>query len=159
MRVIVSAGIVAFSLGCYKYVPGTLETVPVGSGVRAMLSTPAQEELRSRTGINLSLLEGRLIENDERLIVSVKAAEGSRMLGNQDLYQRIDVPREGVVRVDVRRVDAARTAGLALVLTGAAAVVVSQAFKGGDPDKPQPPNGGPDDNIVGWVLRVPVFRF
>ncbi len=146
------------SLGCYKYAPATFETIPVGSDVRAMLSTTAQEELRDRTGMNTAEIEGELVEKGDRVLISVKAAEGSRMLGNDDLYQWIDVPRQGVVRLDVRQVDAVRTGGLVAALAGASVVVLRQAFGGSDPDRPDP-GGGPDDSIVGWVLRFPIFRF
>ncbi len=147
----------ALLLGCYKYVPATLSTVPTGSNIRAVLSTEAQADLRSRVGMDVDLLEGKLLEsNDDEVWVSVRSVAASGMLdGTQPLYQRIDVPRQGVVRVDVRRLDRLRTYTLIGVAAGAAVFVAAQAFGEGGPG-PEPPNGGPSDRVQGVLLRLPL---
>ncbi|KPJ85410.1 MAG: hypothetical protein AMS18_16335 [Gemmatimonas sp. SG8_17] len=147
--------------GCYRYVPTTLSAVPDGSNIRALLSTEAQADLRSRVGMDVEVLEGKLLEsNGEQVMLSVRSVPASNTLERTlPLYQMIDVSRRGVVRVDVRRVDKFRTYGLIGVAAGAAAFMVAQAFSDGEPGSPPPPNGDPPERIQGVLLRLPVWRW
>lgn len=158
MRGLVPCAAATLVLGCYKYVPTTLSAVPDGANIRAVLSTDAQQDLRSRAGMNVELLEGKLLErNGEQVMISVRSVGASSTFdGNHTLYQVIDVPSQGVVRVDVRQVDRFRTYGLIGVAAGAAAFMVAQAFGGGEPGSPEPPNGEPPERIQGVLFRLPL---
>jgi hypothetical protein len=149
---------VATSLGCYKYTPATLDAVPTGEKVRALLSSEAEAELRSRVGLASGLVEGELLEkNDDSVLLSVRATGGSQQLGTQSLYQRIDVARQDVLRVDVRRLDAPRTAVAAGGLTGAAVVALVVAIGEGKAGGPDIPNGEPPESRRRFLLGVPVL--
>lgn len=151
---------VAMSLGCYTYTPATLDAVPTGAKVRALLSSEAEVELRRRVGLEAGLVEGRLLErNVGSVLLSVRAAERSRVPGTQSLYQRIDVARQDVLRVDVRRLDAPRTVVVAGGLTGAAVVALVLAIGEGKAGRPEVPNGGPQDSRQRFLLRLPVVRW
>jgi hypothetical protein len=112
------------SLGCYTYVPATLEAVPVGTEVRALLSTEKELALRDSLGIEPHPLHGTLVDRqDGRLLLSVRTAIGSRELGSQLLYQRVGVTPQDVLRVDVRRLQRTKTAAFALALASAGALL------------------------------------
>lgn len=150
----------ATSLGCYRYVPSRVEALQAGDHVRAVLSTEAQEELQDRAGMDLSILEGKLLEdNGDQVVLSVPAVRLASSYGAQSLHQRIDVPRSGIVRADVRELDKLRTYGLIGVAAGAAAFIAVQAFGEGEPHSPNPPNGDPPEHRYRFLFWVPVIRF
>ena len=64
-----------------------------------------------------------------------------------------------VLRVDVRKTDGARTALLLGGIAGAATLGIVAALEGGNPG--QGPNGGgpPPEQIVRWIVGVPLIRF
>jgi hypothetical protein len=148
------------SLGCYRYVPSTIEAVQTGAHVRAVLSTDAQEDLQSRAGIDLSTLEGKVVEeNGDQVVLSVPTVKLASPYGAQSLHQMIDVPRRGIVRVDVRKLDKLRTYGLIGIGAGVAAFITAQAFGEGDPASPDGTNGDPPEHIQGILFWVPVIRW
>jgi hypothetical protein len=154
------AACLAASIGCYKYAPGNLDAVPAGTKVRAVLSIAAQEDVRSRVGIDARELEGQVVENNgDRLLLSVRTAQAPEQLGAQSLYQHIDLRRDQVVRVDVRKLDLLPTAGLVGVIAGAAVIAAIEGFGDGDPDRPDPGNGGPVDSRQAVVIRLPIIRW
>ncbi len=151
---------VAMSLGCYKYTPATLDAVPTGAKVRALLSAEAERELRNRVGLDAGVVDGELLEkNEDSVLLSVRAARGSQTVGTQSLYQRIDVARRNVLRVDVRTLDAPRTVVLAGGFTTAAVVALVLAIDKGNPARPEPPNGGPEDSRRRILVGVPIVRW
>jgi hypothetical protein len=121
-----------------------------------VLSAEAQADLRGRVGLDVQLLEGKLLEsNGEQVLVSVRSVAAFTALGGtQPLYQRVDVPRQGVVRVEVRQLDQFRTYGLIGVAAGAAVLIAAQAFGEGEPGSSPPPNGDPPERIQGVLLRL-----
>ena len=146
-------------LGCYKYVPTTLSAVPTGANIRALLSNEAQADLRSRVGLDVELLEGKLLENNgEQVMLSVRSVAAFSVLGStQPLYQRVDVSRQGLVRVDVRQLDQVRTYGLIGLAAGATVLIAAQAFGEGEPGSSPPSNGDPPERIQGVLLRLPLW--
>ena len=141
----------ALSLGCYTYVPATMDVVPVGARVRALLSSEAEVALHDSLGLDLRSLSGTLVERrDTRLLFQVRTASGSPAFGSQPLYQRIAVSPQDVLRVDVRRLHGVRTGVLAAAIAGAAVIAAIEVFgllKAGTPE--QPP-GGPPEQVRGW---------
>jgi hypothetical protein len=140
----------ALSLGCYAYVPAPLDTLPVGSRVRALLSTETQVVLRDSLGLELRGLNGTLVgREDDRLLFQVRTASGSSAFGSQPLHQRIAVSSQDVLRVEVRRVHGLKTGALVGAIA-AAAVLAVEAWGGGNPGTPAPPNGGPAERYTWW---------
>ena len=139
------------SLGCYTYVPATLDVVPVGARVRALISTEAELRLRDSLGLDLRALNGTLVERDDaRLLFEVRTASGSRTFGGQPLYQRIALPPADVLRVDVRQVNRLRTGVLVAGLAGAAALIVAGAIGVLRPGTPDQGGGGPPELRRPW---------
>lgn len=145
-------------VGCYKYAPTTIEEAPVGETVKALLSTEGEIALRDRTGIEEREITGELVDKSgDALVISMKTTSSDRQLGSSSLYQRIDIPKSDVLRVDTRQINQGATAavivgsvggalGLAIILTPSSGI---GGGTGGD-------NPGLEDSVRGWILRVPV---
>jgi hypothetical protein len=147
--------------GCYTYAPATLETVPAGAKVRALLSTEAQVDLRDRVGIDARELEGSLVERDEsKILLAVRVPPPATGFSTGEaVFQRIDIARQDVLRVDVRKVDGPRTALFIGGIAAAATAGVAAALQGSNPGDPGGNGPGPEESRHRWFLRVPVVRF
>ena len=125
VRQMLACSALAVSLGCYKYVPATLDTTPVGSKVHAMLSTEGQMFLEERVGISGQTVTGELLEvSGDSVLLAVQSARASASIGS--LHQRVYFSRSQILRIDQRRPDAARTGGLIAVAAGGLALILSQ---------------------------------
>jgi hypothetical protein len=145
VRAALGAAGAALTLGCYSYVPASLDVVPVGAEVRALLSTDAELALRDSLGVELRPLHGTLIDRqNDRLLLSVRAGVGSRALGSQPLYQRIGVTPRDVLRVDIRRLQRSKTVAVALAIAGAAAFLAIEGIKVLRPGSPGGGGGPPE---------------
>jgi len=141
----------ALSLGCYTYVPATMDVVPVGARVRALLSSEAEVALHDSLGLDLRALSGTLVERqDTRLLFQVRTASGSPAFGSQPLYQRIAVSPQDVLRVDVRRLNGVRTGVLVTAIAGAALIAAIEGFGWLRPGTPAQPPGGPPEQRRPW---------
>ncbi len=160
-RQILAAAAVAISLGCYKYVPATIDTTPEGAQVQALLSAEGQISLRERLRVNLRMVDGEFLEaRGDTVLLSVRTTVLRDDFGNQSLYQRVDIPRSHILRIDQRRFDAIRTSGLIAVVAGGAALIIVQVFGERNPGQVQPIDGGPDDRRAIWsLLRIPLSIF
>ena len=158
LRLALGMSAIGLSLGCFKYVPATLDTAPVGSRVQALLSTEGQIVLRNRIGIDRTVLRGELLDRSgETVLLSVRSAGMSDEFGGRrSLYQRVDIPRSHILRVDQRVIDPARTGGIVAAAGGAAILLVLQAFGDRNPGQVDNGGGGPDESIRSWILRLPL---
>jgi len=145
LRAALGAAGAALTLGCYAYVPATLDVVPVGAEVRALLSTDAELALRDSLGVELRPLHGTLVDRqNDRLLLSVRAGVGSRALGSQPLYQRIGVTPRDVLRVDIRRLQRSKTVAVALAIAGAVTFLAVEGIKVLRPGSPGGGGGPPE---------------
>ena len=148
---VLGVAVAALSLGCYTYAPVTLDAVPVGSEVRALLSTEAELALKDSLGMSLHPLQGTLVNREQgRLLLAVRAGVGARELGSQVLYQRVGVAPQDVLRVDVRRLQPTKTVALAVAIAGAATLVTLGAFGKLNPGSPGGGGGAPPEQLRGW---------
>lgn len=138
---VLSLAVIA-TTNCYSYVPARLESVPLGSSVRALLSTEASASMSARLGYAAGTLSGRLVANsDQGVLLLVRAPGTGVQPGSAALFQRVDVARPDVLRVDLRVLSKVRTGGLVAALLGAATIALVQAFGASNPGSP--PGGGP----------------
>jgi len=151
--------LLAAALGCYRYVPTTLDAVQAGDHVRAVLSPEAQRDLQDRVGIDVSILEGKLLDDGDRVVVSMPTVKLASAFGAQSLHQNIDVQRGQIARVDVRQLDKFRTFGLIGIGAGVITFATVKAFAGGEPGSPNGQNGDPPEHIHGVLFSVPVIRW
>lgn len=122
----IALGVIAtMGVGCYSYVPVALDDVPPGTHVRAHIRGSTAADLR-QLGADWEHVDGRLIERgNEQLVVEILEATSFTTGGARSLSQRIDLPVQDVVSVQVRRLDGLKT-GIAAAL--AAGGLVTFAF-------------------------------
>ena len=135
--------------GCYTYRPATLETVPAGAEVRGLLGTEARIGLEDRLRLRLDYVNGRLVERTgDSLLVEIRSLSAT---DGRPLYQRVALAQADVLRVDVKRLQVARTVALAAGLATVAILAVAKGFwstggdgggNGGGNEAP-PAGGGP----------------
>ncbi len=147
---------IASQLGCYAYVPATLETVPQGAHVRALVTPEAERRLLATFGVQqgsslVGTLEGRDGDQIGLLIPSVPIGTGP---GTRPLYQQVTLASADILRVDVRRVDKVRT-GVAVALA-VTAIAGYQALKGEGTVVTPPPPPPPAESVRRWAVRIPI---
>jgi len=147
----------ASQLGCYTYAPATLETVPDGAHVRALITPEAERQLLATFGVQQGRtlsgdLEGRVGDQINLLVPSVPIGSGP---GSRPLYQQVTVSAADVLRVDIRRVDLFRTGVMVAGAAAAAAAVVWEAFGGGF-FTGTPSGDGPAESQRGWGISIPI---
>ena len=154
-RLLVTAA-AATQLGCYTYVPATLETVPVGARVRALI-TPAAEQRLQPFGVSGTLLVGDVQSRDgDQVSLLVPSVPMGSAYGSRALYQQVVVASSDILRVDLRRLDRFRTGvavGVAAAAVGAVAFSALGGWSGGSNGDG---GGGPAESVRGWALRIPV---
>ncbi|MDZ7779195.1 MAG: hypothetical protein U5R14_04545 [Gemmatimonadota bacterium] len=127
-------------VGCHRYVPTRLGSVPSGAEVRLQLSDEGTRRLEALSGSDAEEVEGRLLSWADEVILSVPLPSVPRMV-DRDLRRRIVVASDDVVGIQVREWDRTRTAllvgGVATVVTTALVAALSGSFGGtGGPDRP-----------------------
>jgi len=151
VRSVLYAVAAALSPGCYTYVPATLDAVPAGTAVRAVLSTEAQLVLRDSLGLRQQTVQGTLADRDgDRVLLAIRADGGDWRAGSHALYQRVALFPRDVLQVEVKRLHRGRTVGLLVGIAATATVVAIEAVVRGNPGTPEPPGGGPPERLVGW---------
>ncbi len=146
------------SLGCYRWVPATIDLTPQGEQLQALLSTEGQLVLRDRIGIDSRTVTGELLEaGADTVLFAVRSVRSGDGLGNEPvLYQRIDIPRSHILRVDRRELDPLRTGGVIAGVAGVTVLLVTQAFGESNPGDAPTGDGGPSDRLTPWILRLPI---
>jgi hypothetical protein len=153
-------GLAAPMAGCYKYVPVELESVPLGTSVRAHLNSEGQASLAERALMKKETLQGTLVQRDNGTVYfDVRSSSGSSQLGsNLDLHQRIDVPAEHIIRVDERRIDGLKTG---VTVGGIAALSIGAVYLAlrGEPSSTTVFPPGPEESMSGvfTLLRLPLM--
>jgi hypothetical protein len=139
-RASVAVGGAVLAAACYTYAPATLDAVPIGTHVQAVLSSDAEVAWRDSLGVTLRPLRGTVVARDAaHVLLAVRTGSGSAAFGSHALYQQIAVLPEDVLRVDVRRLHPART-GLFMATAALAATLVTLGVLG--KLNPGSPNGG-----------------
>jgi hypothetical protein len=138
-------------LGCYTYVPATLDAVPVGTEVQALLSTEAEGVLHDSLGLTFRPLRGTVVDREQRrVLIAVRTSSGSPAFGSQPMYQRIGVAPQDILRVDVRRLHRSKTGALVVTVALAATLATLGALGKLSPGGRNGGGGGPAEQVVGW---------
>ena len=139
-----------FTMGCYIYVPASAGggLPPVGEQVQ--IDVTESEAMRLNLAEVLpkspTSLQGELVSNgDDSIEILVQVVDpASRGFMAQEIFQRIEVNRGGIVRVARRQLSARRTvlalgtgaAMLASILLGSLSGFVGGNTGEGEPEKP-----------------------
>lgn len=130
--------------GCFAYTPVSLDTVQPGENVRVRITPEQAQEIDALLMRETRILDGVLLERGPSFLVEVPVATQLQGGARQSLNQRILLPREGIVEMELKSLDRVRTG---LLLGGAGALVIGTVIftltkeLGGDTrtDPPAPP--------------------
>ncbi len=122
----------AIAAGCYNYRVVPLELVPVRSAVRIRISAAEAERVGAVLGREDRVLDGELLAKDagDGILLAVSTSAGADATGVGPIHQRISIPRAGVLEVEVRRLNKAKTAGVIAAVGAATAAAAIAAFGG-----------------------------
>ncbi len=137
--------------GCYRYSPTTLDALLSGANVRAQLSDEGVVRIREITGSESREVEGELIGVDEELVrLSVRLTSENESAFARDLNQRLVLPRDHIVALEVKELDQAKTGATIAAAAAVVTVAVLKAISGSgrSPAQPPPPDGPGEGSIV-----------
>jgi hypothetical protein len=161
VAVALPAALASFALaGCYAYTAVPVESAPVGADVRARISAAEAERLRDVLGGEDRTLNGRLEERQDSGAILMTVATVPRYDGValERGRQRILVPREGLVTLEMRRLDRRKTIGVIAVAAAAATYVVVNQF-GTEKAQSGTNRGNPERRVARPIVRLPIARF
>lgn len=151
-RFVLAGSLCLLSAGCYAYRPIGFDEVRVDSDVRARLTAEQVDALNGVLPAESRVIEGRVLQdNGSSFLLLVPVLAERRGARIESISQRLDIPRSGMVEVEMRELDRLRT-GLAIGV--GAAVLGFVAWRTlrdpalGDRD----PNGGPAELVR---FRIP----
>jgi hypothetical protein len=162
MKRLAGVAMTVLALGCYEYVPTTVEAAPGGARVRAMLTADGRRLLEERFQVQNEegAIEGELLERSSdqvRLFVpSVPLGEAYR---GRPLYQQVELPAKDILRLELRKLDRSRTGLLVGGVAALATAVTVRILTGGEPGRPPGDGGEPAERIapggIGFQVRFP----
>ncbi|HEV2132476.1 MAG TPA: hypothetical protein VGR27_15280 [Longimicrobiaceae bacterium] len=142
-RAVLWVGALLALQGCYHYVPVQLDSVPTGAEVRGRLAPEGIASLEGLVSSNGRVVEGRLLERDERQVLlfipAARAREGYQV---ETLRQAVAIPRSHIYEVELKQLDRTRTYGIAALAGVVVAAVVVRAISGGGESSGGTPGGG-----------------
>lgn len=151
MKQVATVGMAVLTFGCYEYVPTTMEAVPEGARIRAVLTADGRRLLNQRFQFRNEdqTIEGELVDrtgSQVRLFVpSVPLGEA---YGGRPLYQQVELPAQDIVRIELRRLDVSRTGLLVGGVAVVAGAVTVRILTGGEPGRPPRDGGEPPERVA-----------
>jgi hypothetical protein len=128
--------------GCFSYVPANGDAPTPGQRVRVYLQEPQDFRLTNVTANDVTLIRGEFAQEVEDGL-----ALSAFLLTSQNGYENLArgettlVPRTNIQALELSRLSAAKTAGLAAIVAGIG-VLVSAAIASGFAGGSGPPGGG-----------------
>lgn len=145
--------------GCRTFQPVSYDEVAPGQKIRARVNSAWADSLDALLQRDGRVVEGTVVEKQggSALLLEIAVQNELRGIQFQTLSQRVLVPREGFVELELRELDRGRTVGvLALASVVVGAFVVQQLSKdtGGGT---LPGGGGPGESrILRPVFSIPL---
>ena len=151
-------GICLFPSGCYTFQPVGIADLQPEMQVRARLSATQAEEVAELLPGDDRLIEGTVLENDlQRLLLLVPVANANRRGRFETLNQRLGLPHDGLLEVELRTLDRWRTGSLTAAGAFVIGYVLYKTLSGGSSgNTPGGGGGGPQDS---WIpFGIPFGR-
>ncbi|MGH7476124.1 MAG: hypothetical protein ACRELD_07530 [Longimicrobiales bacterium] len=146
-------------LGCYRYVPVEPGQLTPGAEVRAHLTEPGAEEMRSVLGSTMDMVDGFLIERGpDELTLDVAAEVRVPGYPATRLNQLVELRSDHIQTLELREIDHLRTTMLAAgIAAGAVAAVLSTRAIFGGEDETLPPDDPPPAAVwpIGFRIQFP----
>jgi hypothetical protein len=145
--------------GCFTYTPVAADAVSPGAVTRVRLSAAKSERLRQSVPSAGRVVEGKLVAGaDDALFLDLPTMKGPAAQPGVVLHQRIRLPLEEVIELEVRRLDHWKTGGLVAAGAIAVGLVIARQFGGGTTSSNLPPGGGGPAEWQGPVGLPLYFR-
>lgn len=148
--------LVPLTAGCYTYRPVSVDSVPIGTPVRARINAEAAERISQDIGREERMLEGPLTSRTaEQLTLRLTVPAPPDRTGTK-FTQRVLVPRASVLEVETRQLHKGRTAAVTVVGAAVVGFLLHQAFRG--ENAPSGDDKGGTDNRVarGIIISLPL---
>lgn len=135
--------------GCYAHAPLAMESAEPAQEVRVELTEAGEVRVRRLMELEGPTLSGRVVEvGRESLLVEVPIGMRRDHLHSRVVYQPLELRREELARLELRRLDHARSAGVAAVLAiGVASVIRMMGGEGYGTGTTQPVDPAPKATI------------
>ncbi len=148
-----SAGLLS---ACYTYRPVEIADLAPQLEVRARVTGAESDRLSEILGSDDRVIEGTIEEIDaNNLLLLVPVVSAFDRTRGGALSQRINVARSGVVEVELKQLDRARTGVMFGAITAVIGALVlrqlNQDQGGGDNPVPPPP---PEDGVLRFPIRL-----
>ena len=155
MRFMLLVSLAGLLTGCYTYTPIESTALLPDAKVRARISAVEADRLREYLPNSDRLLEGVVIGTDTgSVVLQVPAMTRETTGGLQVLHQRVSISRAGILELESKQLNRARTGLVIGVLGTAAAVMIFDAVKG-NPGKEGLPGEEPGPEFRGvQLLRI-----
>lgn len=131
--------------GCYTFRPASADEIGVGEDVRLRITGEFSDSLAPLLGrSDARVVEGEVVM-DEPSSVMLQVPVNRQMAGMrlETFNQRVEIPENAFVDVEIRELSKPRTIGTIAAVTGAAAVIVITQFAGDNGGGDLPGTGQP----------------
>jgi hypothetical protein len=140
-------GAIPLLASCYSYTPLKIGDVREGEDIRVRVNATYAKQLEPLLGLqDARVVAGALIKNlPDTLIVEVPTVVRAD-IGNatQTLRQRVSIPRNELVDLEMRTLDRARTGTLVAVATVGITVLIVKSLRKDPGHEDTPGGGGPE---------------
>lgn len=141
--------------GCYSYNVVPAADLAPGARVRARITAAEAERQSEALGFTGRVLTGTVVaQAPGGVLLQVPSAVHSNGAGVQWLSQRVEISSEGLVEVEVRRLDRIRTAGTVAAVAAVIGYAAAEAFAAAAAPTSTGSKGG-SDKFIGFSLPLP----
>lgn len=148
-----------WTLGCYTFQPYAAEELGVGEDVRVRVTGAFSDSLAPLLGrAEARVVEGEVVQDEPNsVMIQVPVNRDLRGMRLETISQRVQIPHDAFVDVEIRQLSKPRTIGTIAAVTGAAAVIVITQFSGDNGGADRPGEGQPVESTISrpW-FTVPV---
>ncbi len=155
-------GCLLVQAACVRYVAAPADAVPVGADIRALLSAEGVASVITQAdgeggGLSGRMVRGEVLQLDpEKIHLSVPWVRAGSRDASRTLNQRIVIPRNDVLQIELRRTDYLKTGGLVALITVGVTAVVARSFGGNAGGSTLPGRDGRgSDNVTSGVRQPP----
>jgi hypothetical protein len=144
--------------GCHTFQPTSYDRIAPGQEVRARLSGVWADSLDSVLQKDSRTVEGTVVgKADGDLLLEVAVQNELRGMRFETLSQRVRVPRDGFLNLELKELDRGRTVGAAALVAAAVGALIVKQLTSETGGSGSPGTPGPTEaRIFRSLLRIPL---
>lgn len=144
--------------GCQTFQPISYDQVAPGERVRARVNSAWADSLDALLQRDGRVVEGTVVDKPGgSLLLEVPVQNELRGMEFQTLSQRVLIPREGFVELELRELDRGRTVGVVALAGAAVGIFVAQQLTKDTGGNRLPGGGGPSEGRISHpFFRIPL---